>query len=504
MILVVLIVIMYFLLLCLLLCSSKKNRRKNYTSREDLKSFTAVPLTCMMIKAGYDTLLKSTRKRIHTSFGDTGGSRLLKNLCYGGKAAIDKCDTQFSNPMDNIDYTRLCCNSENNSKCNIDKGVKCTINKSKLYNIGTPLFSRFNDTADNEIDITNLKNYCTTGKDIMDSDCNVDDLHPKRISSFKRYCCNESDDPSVCGPEIIDKCIVNVSKFLKKSANITNVFNSPLNLTADIASLTDLCTTGIDLINKDCKTIDPLTRSNFKTYCCNGSDDPSKCNISNLECIINKARFTTNTSPTTWNNNTVIENNSGMKSFCTDGIDLINKCNDVSPLQNNYFKRYCCDGSSDATKCIDPTIVNADSCVSKNSKFVVQSKDILNYTTDSILSGSGNIRNFCTTGLRLMSAGCTIDPMSTTDFRNYCCNGSSDRTKCVVSNVDDCILNQAKFTTNDALFATYAPTSATARAMVTEINHHCAIGNTIISNGCSGINPATTRSYNIHCVNRAV
>lgn len=396
-------------------------------------------------------------------------------------------------------------------KANITKGDNCPLLKSSYKSLLGSVSKTDKAGFSNDSSGNSLKTLCNMGNSIM-AKCSTNQTYTKTPSigdpmkdhDFVRLCCN-GENKSKCN--MGSDCIINKAKLSEISRELSSTSNteSYTNSTSEGGNkFSKYCSLGTKIINNKC-TIDDLHPQKdpvFKKYCCNGSDNMDMCKTEIVDrCLVPTSKFVNKSRDiSNWGDATILNDTSmeTVKNFCKLGNYIMeNKCNtgdasaSINPMNDAYFKKYCCNGSSDRAQC-NPSNIN---CASDKAKFIEKSLR-LNYT-DSMFTNQSNIdsvTDFCKLGLN----GCErINPTSDPLFRKYCCNGSSDRSRCNSSNVTDCIGNKAKFMELDKTISSLNPGSISSNKNLTD--QYCSIAKLLLDKGCSGITPSTYKNYKLYC-----
>lgn len=245
--------------------------------------------------------------------------------------------------------------------------------------------------------------------------------------------------------------------FIEKSKSLNSISSSD---NKDI--INEWCNQGKVLNDAKCNSVDPLSTPNFTRICCNGSDDIKDCTVSSRQCLYDSDKFTINQNnmynilnqPEIW-----YKNKNQFEDYCNLGKSLISRnCIHENPLgQDNLFSTICCNGSSNISDCN----TGAMSCLYNSSYF--KNKD--QYMTDQALQAiyvDGTVAKFaqnnmtmtneyCKTGNDLLINRCDqslINPIQSTAFQQFCCNGSTNPSDCK-STIDPCITDGGNFITID-------------------------------------------------------
>ena len=340
MFIIVIIVLLFFLIVEWFYTKKKccLNKCIKYNSIEGIKEKPK----CSLVKAVYHNLVSGLGKLDTKTFGINNNYKSLNTMCNTGNEVLGRCNQYnwITNPMKNKDFIRLCCNGENDeSKCTL--GADCIHKKGKL-SYKSYGYNDFNDkSADIPSNAEELREYCRLGKDIIDSKCSVDELHPQNDPIFKKYCCNNSNDMSICGPEMVDKCVINNAKFMNQSSTFTNWTDTTPNNDYNAQTLREFCKVGIDTMNCNSNQMkDPY----FKKYCCNNSSDSSQCDVYNVDaCIVNKAKFLeADKTISSLNPDTIIYNTNIIDNYCNLANILTTKgCSGINTTNYKNYQLYC-------------------------------------------------------------------------------------------------------------------------------------------------------------------
>jgi hypothetical protein len=348
----------------------------------------------------------------------------IKTFCDIGNTIItNKCTNV--NPTLQSNYKKFCCDGSNDlSKCG-EHGSKCILNSISF------------NSSKNPTSISNpqsVDDYCSLGRKLVADECKS--VIPTNNSSFSNYCCNGSTKFEDCTP-FAQECTVDSANFKLNEVIMSDFTPGSNSIQSNSDKINSYCALGKKIIDRNCSQLLPINSQGFKQLCCNGSSDKTKCS-STAACAINGSSFISQDKQLEGvpklNLQSSIES---VKKYCKTGISLIsdNCGNDVIPTNSATFKDLCCNESSDPLKCSE----NALSCTLGLTDFM--NKD---YTaTDTNItnaSGQTSITQYCNMGYDLLNKGCNSTSIITPNFKKYCCNGSSDPTKCNPTSLT-CMIN---------------------------------------------------------------
>jgi hypothetical protein len=411
MLVIVIVVIIVFLI-------TINYNKKNYyclSSCCKKEGLNTVNKGCPLLKSVFKPAITYFGSIDQNSFRHESNAKSLTNICNIGKKVVNECSKYniFNDPLKNKDFIKLCCNN-NSETCNSNIGIDCIIDKGKLSDLSYS-FTNFNENSA-EANADSLRNYCSLGKKIIDNGCAIDLSHPQKDLIYQKYCCENGI--GTCGPGIVDKCIINKSKFMNKSPTFASWTDQTASLNFD--TLQNFCDIGKKLTDGNCKGITPTNDVYYKKYCCTNGDT-SQCGPDMMnKCISKKAQFTSLSSQfQTWDDNVVLANIGSVKSFCDIGQDLIdNNCTgNINPMNDVLYRKYCCNSSNDVSQC---GTYNVDDCISNRIKFNNLNNTISSMSQSSIGTNINIITEFCELADKLTLKTCYgTDP---TTLRNYVMN----------------------------------------------------------------------------------
>lgn len=415
----ILIIVLVYLIIVIICDNKRKHCLTSCCKKEGLTS--RGKKGCPIMKAVFKPAIKYLGKIDQKSFSNDTNARSLKNVCKMGNDVLNDCSKYniFNDPMKDKEFLTLCCNN-NHELCSSGIGSDCIINKAKLatssYN-----YTNFNDSSA-DVNADALRNYCILGKQVLDNGCVVDELHPEKDPIYKKYCCNSSSDMSVCGPEIVDKCVIGKSRFMNQSYNLQNWTDQTA--ASNIGILKDFCTIGKNLTDGGCVGgLNPMNDIQYKKYCCTSGydNDPTQCGPEMInKCISGKAQFSSQSSNfPNWTEGTILSNVGTVKAFCDLGQELIDKsCTGLNPMTDTYYKKYCCNSSNDVSQCGS---YNVDDCIVNRAKFNELNNSISSMSQSSIGSNMDTVLKFCELADTLKLKTCAgSDPTSVKNYALYC------------------------------------------------------------------------------------
>ncbi|MDD4930890.1 MAG: hypothetical protein PHG66_01890 [Candidatus Colwellbacteria bacterium] len=416
-------------------------------------------------------------------------SGTISNYCTNGiEIIVDGCETV--KPINSPNFRSLCCNGRTDtSKCN-DDSIGCLLDSSKFDNIVYGMSGMSLQSISSNV--TAVKNMCDIGISLMTKGCNQ--THPINSDVFRNFCCNGSTDPALCNSDSID-CVINSSSFSSMDYGMTGMSISSIDGTANIKTVTDYCTLGHQIIDKKCAQTFPINSNQYRTMCCNTDTNTTSCTDTALQCTLDTSSFlNTDYNMSNMTIAAVSSNTGTVSNYCHSGQSLIsNGCKLSYPTNSSQFRSLCCNTDTSPSSCTDTAL----QCTLDTSRFANQDYNMTNMTIDSISSNTGTIADYCHAGQRLITNGCKMSrPTNSSQFNKFCCNNTSDPTKCTESALT-CTLNSSLFMNQD-----YNMTNMTTSAVVSNqavVTNYCNLGYDLISNGCNSISPYTANFTRLCC-----
>lgn len=272
---------------------------------------------------------------------------------------------------------------------------------------------------------TNLANFCAAGTQLLTGGCNaslVGSVQPLNNDGFRNLCCNGSTNVANCN-STASNCILNKAQFDTQAYSLSNFNDAALNNASNLASLSNFCTVGNQIIAGGC-SIDanyPLNNSVFTKYCCKGSNQASACSAGNATCLQDTGNFLT------WDYNfqnlnpSSIQANLGqVTSYCSNGVEMLNNsCTNIAnPINSATFRNLCCNGSTNSSNCN----ANSVQCSANVSNFSNSAYNLQGLLTNpsSISANIGAVTAFCTLGQSLITNCNSVLPHNTTAYTTLC------------------------------------------------------------------------------------
>jgi hypothetical protein len=410
------------------------------------------------------------------------------DYCKLGEKLNNNSCTQIS-PINSEKYRSFCCNnSTNTGDCN-ENNLNCTFDSSdfieKDYNLQNMDMSAIK--ANKNI----ITEYCTLGNKLLSNNCNV--VNPLNSDKFRQLCCDNSTTSSDCNTKSLE-CLFNSSDFVNEDYNISNMTLSSVNDNKD--TINSYCDLGENIIGNNCST-HPVNYTKFKSFCCNNSTHPDDCIIKSRECLFDSGLFETmanNMSNITLSS--VEPNRIKLQELCDLGKKLqTNSCTQTNPMNNDVYRNFCCNGSTDPNKCTPESL----QCTFDSSGFSIENYNNENMTLFSIYGNNENtIKDYCSSGQTVIKNNCNgIIPTNSIQFRNFCCNTETD---CSDKSLQ-CTLDSSGFLNKDY-------SMSNMEIMAVDINKdkvidYCLSGDKVIENNCKLTYPTTSDKFRQLCCNNS-
>ncbi len=530
---------------------------QKYCCDGNIQLCTDVSQKCIIEKAKLHNLSYDFSNINKESFDSIEVQQKLQSFYDAGKDIMENgCAIDEFHPLNDSNYIKYCCNNQSKeNECN-SKSMECTINKSVFANEAYT-FKQFNNSsltiASNAAKLTS---FCALGKQIQNSGCAIDELHPLNNADYVKYCCGGKVNFAACTEESL-KCVFDSAEYLDKEpgfenfnvSSITNNLNkindfctlgeqiteqdcghiaipqkdeiytklctnreaclessgrfldkqpifanfTDASINENINTVNEFCDTGIALQNGNCNTIVlPGNDTNFTRLCCNG--DRQNCD---KKCLQSSGEFL-NLSPNfaNFNDNGITSNLSALNNYCSVGTNLVQQnCTAIiNPLNETSFRKYCCNGSVQSDKC-----QNNPLCLSAAGNFLNKAPDFESFNDDSISVNLNNINQFCKAGNELNNNGCTsiTNPNNNNAFKKYCCNNTS-----ICEDNSNCLASAGVFLHKAPIFETFNDNSITSN--LTLLNQFCKAGNDLKNNACTSItNPINNTAFRKYCCNNS-
>ena len=340
-------VILFILVVYFIVVLRKTNKQRECLSFSSLSN--EIPQRCPILKTAYRPLVNVYKNMDRSTFNSNSSENTnhkgLRTMCNIGNSILNNCDNYniFTDPTRDYGFRTLCCNVEPItdvgksipiSQC--ASGVDCVINKANLkYDSDT-----YSKLTDNSIPTyaSQIKDYCSNGKSIIDNKCFVDDLHPLKDSTFKKLCCTDIDtanagDLSSCGPDAV-KCTASKSSFTTQSSYFQDFTQSSVTNPSNATLIRNFCKMGVNL--SGCGGFDVNTSSSFVKYCCN----KNSCTESNVDNCIVPAEIFKSYDASFQNETMIIANPDLFNSYCSLGNGLKNSGCTIDVDSYKWYK-YC-------------------------------------------------------------------------------------------------------------------------------------------------------------------
>ena len=386
---------------------------------------------------------------------------VISSYCDLSKEVQSNC-----NKPPSTTFKKICCNdSTNKDDCNTNS-EDCLFSSSDFFDNNNSIQTVNLENINPNKDI--VKNYCKQGIELMDNGCIH--LNPMNYNKFREFCCNDTNDKNNCTISSLN-CLTNSSDFVNIDYELQNVGFDTIN----IDKLNKYCSIGKQLITDDCKQLNPKNYPKYNELC------------SQLECSINSSIFldkTDNISNVTIN--TAISNQLNVTDFCKSGYKLIENTCSLDPKSVSKFRELCCVNNN----CNDTNLEQ----VFKISSFTNLQPQIENLTIQNY--DKTIVNEFCSLGYDINKFNPTT-PMSSTKFREFCCNNSS--------NINDCNIAALTCLDNSNNFKLLEPdlsqiTESNMMENITKITDVCDIGINLINNNCNE-NPMLSSNFIKYCCN---
>lgn len=408
----------------------------------------------------------------------------------GEKINSDGCKQTI--PVTSSKFREFCCNDSVDSQdCN-DKSLNCTFDSADFSEIDSKVkgVEIYSANANKGI----ITDYCTLGEKLITDGCKQ--ILPVNSENFRQFCCNNSTHPEDCNLQSL-QCTFNGSEFMKTDEGMQNMDLSAVNSNTD--RIIGYCDLGGSIINSGCTQIRPTNSEKFRTMCCNNSTNPENCNDNSLNCLFDSGRFEKLTNDLgNITLSSVNSNKDKIDEFCNLGISIQeNGCNQTIPINSDMFRKFCCNGSLDPTKCTP----NSFQCTLDSGNFVNEDYDNKNITLESIVYPQTRqiVTDYCNIGDSILSRECTqTNPINSDQFRKLCCNTETDKTKCNPDSLK-CTLDTSDFLNTDYKIGDVDISDVGNN--IDMVTNYCNLGNGLIDRGCKLTYPTNSEKFRQFCCN---
>lgn len=436
--------------------------------------------------------------------GCQGSTGCLVNI-YGPPPA------QYQN---SLTYRTMCCNTltPNTNNCN-RKSVACTIDGSDFMKQSIPLHDTIHKSTGNE-DL--ISKWCDLGKALDTNECVI--TKPFDVADFSYGCCNGSTGIDDCNSES-RQCLFDSDKFSSKEYTISNLLSQPSAWYSNKSQFEDYCNTGKSLVTRGCIQKNPLSPggSVFPQVCCNGSMDINSCTDGAMQCLYNTSLFADkdyfmNSTAQTYlqldgSVSRFADNNATMTNeYCTIGKSILdNHCVYGKPMESLAFREFCCNGSTDPSKCTS----TVSSCTSLGGTFL--SNDVHNFPVSSIIDNASSVQSYCDIGSQLLEKNCSTNPINVsalyqgtqhTNFQDLCCAGTKDPARCNTAGYQ-CAINASSFSKLSYSLQNILPSQLGGSAL-NMITNMCNLGFGLTNNDCQNYDPKQSTPYMKYCCNNSI
>ena len=327
----------------------------------------------------------------------------LTGFCELGVKVLNNGCTQ-TQPLNSSTFQTFCCNNTNNSNnCN-NHAIQCTIDSGDFVKKSQSLSTMTQSDAASSIAV--VKAYCELGEKIKSS-CSI--IEPITYDAYRNLCCVGNTSYENCTSDT--SCISTSSSFQTKNntMNLTPISN------VEETSTRNYCELGNTLIQNNCNQTKAINYPKFQEFCCNNTNDSSKCTNDSIQCTLDAASFLSlDNSYKNIQLSSVNTNQSQISAYCRSGDSLIQRgCNTTKPNTSAKFNEFCCDGSTNPSDCTE----NALQHTLKASNFLYLDGGYNSVTDASLVS------DWCDTGFELLPYLPSV--VQTNNFKRICCNGGS-------------------------------------------------------------------------------
>lgn len=352
----------------------------------------------------------------------------------------------------------------------------------------------------NSTNQTNLKSYCDAGLQIINQKCNLATVNPSNSAGFRKFCCNNSVDPSQCS-STANTCILDKAQFATKAYGYSADFNeSSLNNIQNLADMSDFCSLGTSILSNKCAIDEnyPMNNTSFTKYCCKGSTDPTKCDVSNLKCLQSSGAFlNSDYSLKDLTPSSITANLDEVNTFCQIGNDMLSSgCTSITnPINSSTFQKLCCNNT------VDPNVCKSNgSCLADAGQFLTQDYNMQNINPNSLGPNASAVKAYCDVGIDMQKNNCTsvTIPINSSTFRKLCCNNSVDPNQCNSSGLQ-CAVDASNFQNKSYDLQNIASNPSSIGANIDSITAFCAMGSSLINN-CSSVVPKNDSTYRALCM----
>lgn len=454
-------------------------------------------LTCIIDTSMYRNRLNSSGMAEMTLKNVVRAKDTVSEFCeVGGRVSDANCKTSI--PSNDEKFRNFCCNGYANdpSKCN-SESLQCTYDISTFMDIdggisGLPKTS-WGDNKNNIID------YCTTGRSIDEHKCTL--YRPTNSKTYTDLCCNGSSNSIDCSESSL-QCLIDSIDFINNDVKVANIDIDIDNAISNKDIVVDYCSSGISLSNKKCTQVTPINSGKFRDLCCNSYNSIDKCDEKSLQCIFDSGSFQKmETDMKNVDTSMVSYRLEDTQKFCESGIKLMqDKCNGTIPINSDKFREFCCNDSTDPSKCS----VESLKCTTDSSDFINRDYTLQNTTAESAIYSDitkNNITDYCNLGTSLINRKCSnVVPLNFPKFRELCCNNSTD--SCNQSSLQ-CLFDTGNFIVKNDTVSSIPFSNVNYDSSKKEIGDFCNLGDTLTLNKCS-IYPKNYDAFRKYCCNNSL